>query len=132
MAKKDKKDSEVLKTPEQPVSNVRAFFTKEITDQIGTMGVKEMESIMKGMVNTREFIAILKYTNMRTPLLDMTLRGTDPTKDAHKISWAQGALAGLCDVENYIIDLNAPKQSTSEEPQEDQPAGGSPEGVIMG
>jgi hypothetical protein len=134
MAKKDKDTEvkqEVPKTPEVPVSTVRTFFTKELNDQIAGMSAKEMESLLKAMVSSREFIAILKYSSMRTPLLDATLRGTDPTKEPAKISWAQGAMAGLSDLESYIIDLNAPKVEP-EEREEGEPAGGRPEGVIIG
>lgn len=112
-------------TPEQPVSNIRSYFTKEINEQIAEMSVKEMESLMKDLITTRNWIALLKYTSMRTPLLDATLRGTDPSKDPSKISWAQGALAGLCDIESYVIDLNAPKVEKDEQENNnnDQPEG---------
>jgi hypothetical protein len=65
---------------------------------------------------------------MRTPLLDAQLRGTDPTKDPHIISWAQGAMAGLSDVTNYIIDLNAPKVDAIEKETGNTNSG--PEGII--
>jgi hypothetical protein len=126
--KKDTK-AEVPKTPEQLATNVRSYFTKDINERIAKMSVKEMESLMKEMANTEQWIALLKYTSMRTPLLDATLRGTDPTKDPAKISWAQGALAGLCDIETYVIDLNAPAP-VAEEAEEGDAPGGRPEGVI--
>ena len=128
--KKENKKEEALKTPEQLASNVRSYYTKEIIDRMTEMSTKEMESVMKDLVNSNYWIAILKYTSMRTPLLDATLRGTDPVKDPSKISWAQGAMAGLCDIETYVIDLNAPR-TIEEEPEEGQPAGGRPEGVII-
>ena len=86
-----------------------------------------MEAVMKDVINTRTWIAILKYTGMRTPLLDATLRSTDASKDPSKISWAQGAFAGVCDIETYIIDLNSPQPVQ----EEDEPTGGQP-GVIIG
>lgn len=127
---KDKK-VEVPKAPEQPVSNIRTYFTKEIHDQIVEMSTKEMESVMKDLITTRHWIALLKYTSMRTPLLDAQLRATNPTKDPHAISWAQGAMAGLCDIETYVIDLNAPAP-VPEEVEDGQAPGGRPEGVIIG
>jgi len=114
MNKKNIKE-DVPQTPEQPTSSVRSYFTKEILTQMAEMSGKEMESILKEMIDTPQFIALLKYTSMRTPLLDATLRGTDPIKDPSKISWAQGAMAGLCDIETYIVDLNAPKQEEERE-----------------
>ena len=126
-----KKKQEVPKTPDIPASNIRSFFTKEINDQMAGMSVKVMETTLKQMVGTQEFIAILKYNSMRTPLLDMSLRGTNPVTDPHKISWSQGCMAGLNDLESYVIDLNAPK-SPDEESEGDESVGGKPEGVIIG
>lgn len=128
--KKDKK-GEVPQTPEQLASNVRSYFTKEINDQMSAMSVKEMESLMKELISTRYFTALIKYTSMRTPLLDATLRGTDPIKEPSKMSWAQGCMAGICDIETYVIDLNAPAPAP-EAPEEGEPASGRPEGVIVG
>lgn len=110
MAKKESVATDVPQTPEQPASNVNRYFTKEILAQIAEMSTKEMENVLREMLGTQQFIAMTKYTSMRTPLLDMTLRGTSPTADPHKISWSQGAYAGLSDLETYILDLNAPKQ----------------------
>lgn len=115
----------------KPVSNVRTFFTKEINDQIAAMTPKEMENSLKDLMGTRQFIALLKYTGLRSIFLDTQLRTVNPTENPHLISWAQGCMAGVCDIENYIIDISAPK-AKQEEPEEDQPAGGKPEGVIMG
>lgn len=126
--KKDTILSEVPKVPEKSSSpsNIRSYFTKEILDQMEGMSKKEMESVLKGMIDSREFIALLKYTDLRTPLLDATLRGTNPNMDPHKISWAQGAMAGLCDIEAYIIDLNRPE----EKQEEKEPGLTRPEGII--
>lgn len=108
---------------EQSVSNVRSYFTKEIVEKMSEMGAKEMESVLKAMVSSREWIAILKYISMRTPLLDATLRTTNPTTDPHIISWSQGAMAGLSDMENYIIELNSTKQEVEEENTNESPEG---------
>lgn len=106
---KENKQQDVPQTPEQVASSVRSYFTEDVNKQISEMTVKQMENLMKDLVTTPHWIAILKYTSMRTPLLDATLRSTDPTKEPHKISWSQGALAGLWDIETYVIELNAPK-----------------------
>lgn len=127
MKKNNKED--VSKASEAPRSNVRSFFTKEINSKISEMTAKEMESVLRGMIDSREFVALLKYTGMRTTLLDATLRSINPTTDPHKISLAQGCLAGVCDIESYIIDLNAPRPKESTEEGDGQP---KPEGVIIG
>lgn len=130
----NKKETKKETSSEKPTSNVRSYYTKEILQQINEMGVKEMESIMKDLANTPFWIAILKYTGMRTPLLDVTLRSADPSKEQHKISWSQGCMAGLCDIEGYVIDLNTPKSQVSEEPTDNGgeiPPTSKPEGVII-
>ena len=127
MKKKQEEQSEEKKVDEQAEvkelidSGVRTYFTKEINDQITEMGVKEMESSLKGFVTSREWIAMLKYVNMRTVFIDTQLRSANPTTDPHTISWAQGALAGICDIENYVIELNAPKPTVEED--DSNPAG---------
>lgn len=126
-----KEKNTVPQAPSQPASNVRNYFTKEINEQISGMSPKEMENLMKDIIGNRQWIAILKYTGLRTLLLDSSLRTINPSEDPHSISWSQGALAGLCDIENYVIDLNAPKVA-QEEPEEGQPVSGKPEGVIIG
>jgi len=127
-----KKASESSK---QSPSNVRSYFTKEINDQIEGMSSKEMETTMKDLINTQHWIALLKYTSLRMLLLDATLRGTDPLKDPSKILWAQGAMAGLSDVETYVIEINNPtpqSEEVSEESLEEGLAGSNPGGTIIG
>jgi hypothetical protein len=115
----------------KPVSNVRNYFTKEINDQIQEMGMKEMESLLKEMVSLRQWIALLKYTGIRMSLLEASLRVANPYKEPDKISQFQGIMAGLSDVENYVIDLNAPPTPAEkvEMPEQDLPQGGITIGV---
>jgi len=128
--KKEIPTSEAIQPKEKPVSDIRAFFTKDIIEQMSEMSLKEMESVLRELVSSRTFIAMLKYSNVRTPLLESMLRGTNPTKDPHSISYAQGCMAGLDDLNSYIIELNAPK------PKETQTGDGDTEpraeGTIMG
>lgn len=128
MAKKEKSIQEdIPKTPEQLAKNVNSYFDSEINERITSMSLKEMENLMKDFVALPHWIAILKYRELRSQLLDATLRSTDPVKEPSKISWAQGALAGLCDVETYVIDLNAPRSIPEDESTEIRQ-----DGVIMG
>jgi hypothetical protein len=124
--------NETPKAPEKEsvAQNVRGYFTKDVNDQIVEMNLKEMEGILKEFINSREWIALLKYNSLRMPLLDANLRSLNPQTDAHKLSWSQGCLAGLCDIESYVIELNAPKpQQEIVEPQ--NVSGAHPEGVII-
>ena len=129
MKKKDI-SKKAIKDSKKPVSNVRSYFTKEVTDRISEMSIKEMESAMKDLITTHYWTAILKYTGIRTPLLDASLRSIDPVKDPSKISWSQGALAGLSDIEGYVIELNDPTPKS--ESDEDESEEAKAEGVIIG
>lgn len=115
---------------ERAPSTVGSYFTEEINNQIREMTPKQMQSILKEMISTPYWIAILKYVGMRTPILDATLRGTNPSVDPSKISWAQGCLAGMSDLEGYVIELNSSKVS-GEEVEGDR-AEPRAEGVIIG
>ena len=123
--KKNIKD-ETSQTAEQPISSVNKYFTKEIRSQMSDMTTKEMENILREMIDTRQFIALIKYSNMRTLYIDMTLRTTNPVKDPHVISYHQGAFAGICDLETYVIELNAPKVEAEDNDEENKT-----EGVII-
>ncbi|MFA5696588.1 MAG: hypothetical protein WC917_04060 [Bacilli bacterium] len=124
--KKGEKKQETVK--EQPISNVRAYFTKEINSQMVEMTSKEMETLMKELISKREWIAMLKYVSIRTMLLDSQLRTCNPSNDPHTISWSQGALAGLSDIENYVIELNSSKK---EEEDIEENTNYDPEGKIQ-
>lgn len=116
-----KKNEEKVEQPQE--SNVRSYFTADINSKVSEMTMKEMESLMKEMISSRQWIAILKYVGTRSLLLDSQLRATNPTNDPHTISWSQGALAGIYDIENYIIDLNASKKEEEEENTNFDPEG---------
>lgn len=130
MVKKGKIDSEASEAEETLASSVRSYHTKEMVERIAAMSMKEMESVLKDLAGTNYFTAIQKYSSMRMPLLDATVRGTDPVKDPSKISWAQGAMAGLSDLEGYVIELNTPKPQ--QEQDDEEPVQTRPEGVIVG
>lgn len=115
--KKKEVASSIPETPETPVSNVRTYFTKEINDQIAEMDLKRMESILKDLPDSPYWIAILKYTQARMPMLDAQLRITDPYKEPYKVVFAQGCMAGICDLETYIIDLISPNPSDTQTPE---------------
>lgn len=112
-------------------ASVRSHFTKEIIDQISGMNKNEMESLLKDVMGTRLWIALLKYSSMRTPMLDSQLRTINPITNPYEISWAQGCYAGVCDLETHIIDLNTPSQKEEDEQDYDS-TGEASNGVLMG
>ena len=121
-----KKKETTTESTEQQESSVRSYFTQEINAQMSEMSMKEMESLLKEMISSRQWIAILKYVNTRSLLLESQLRTINPTADPHTISWAQGAMAGIYDIENYVIELNSEKKEVKEEENTND----SPEGII--
>ena len=106
-------------------SGVREYFTKEINDGINDMSMIEMESQLKEFINTRTWIALLKYTGIRSKILEGTLRMADPVTNPSSISRAQGCLAGISDLESYVIELNAKKPENDSKEESD-----SIEGVV--
>jgi len=123
--KKEKKENSESKSSTPAMTNVRNYFTEEINKRVEEMTVKEMESILKSLINTDHWVALLKYNEVRLPMLDSILRSTDPIKDASRISWTQGCMAGLWDVPTYIIDLNNNQERTTTDE-------GTPGGISIG
>lgn len=128
---KDNVPSSTDRAQEQAPSNVMSYFTKEINDRVFEMSIKEMESLMKEIVTTRYWLAMLKYSGVRNIALDSMLRVTNPYKDPFTISWAQGSMAGIHDLETYIIDLNTPKPDQKKDDKEGF-SETKPDRVIMG
>lgn len=109
--------------------NLGDYFTPEIQVQIDSMNKKQMEAILQEFTNSAAWIAMLKYRQVRFPTLDSILRTTNPHTDPHKVSWAQGCMAGLCDLESFIIDLITPKLKNK---QNNLPNNSTQGSVIMG
>jgi hypothetical protein len=118
MKKATKKVEEVEKEQENeiPRSEVRNYFTPEVLSRINEMSDATMYGVLKEFIDTEAWIALVKWTSKRLPLLDANLRSANPYVDPYKIAWTQGVQAGMCDVENLVIDLNKPK--TVEDNQE--------------
>lgn len=90
---------------------IKSYYTKDINDAIAGMSMNQMKMMLKELAEMPHWIAVLKYSSARIPFLDSILRSTSPIADPGKISWAQGAMAGVCDLENFVIDeVLAPKK----------------------
>lgn len=88
-------------------SNVSEYFTDDVNQAIDAMSDKQMEGILREMIDSIQWTAMLKYVDLRSRVTESTLRGTNPHENPHAISFAQGALAGLSDLVTYVISLNA-------------------------
>jgi len=111
-------------------SNVQKYYTKEVRDRIREMTSDEMEGLLRGFISTREWIALLKYNERRAMVMDSILRTTNPINDPSTISWAQGGLAGLSDLETYVIEVNAQSDQKIEEKEEERNSEYRTEGII--
>lgn len=90
-------------TMQQPVSEVRKYFTGDINKLIDGMSEKEMLTQLKELSGTRYWIAILKYNQARLAHAQNFLFSADPFKDPTGISRYQGLMLGLSDLANAVI-----------------------------
>ena len=74
-----KKDREAH-TAEDIASSVNDYFDDDVNSRIEEMTTKEMESILRDFINSREWIAFLKYNSLRRPLLDGGVPGNKSTR----------------------------------------------------
>lgn len=88
---------------QQPVSEIRDYFTKDINDQISGMSGPEMLTLLKELSDTRYWIAILKYNSERLAFSQNFLFSADPFKDPTGIARYQGVMLGLSDLSNAVI-----------------------------
>lgn len=104
-------------------AKIKAYYTPEINEAISGMSMAQMRMMLKELAGMPHWIAVLKYSSARMPFLDSILRSTNPMVDPFKIAWSQGAMAGVCDLENFVVDeLLTP--NTPEARDADVPAAG--------
>ena len=95
---------------------VKSYFTKEVRSQINEMTNDEMKALLKGLIATREWIAIVKYIEMREIVSENSLKVVNPVTDPFTIAFAQGTLAGINDLPIAVISLNAEESVGPEAP----------------
>jgi len=95
---------------------VKAYFTKEVRSQINEMTQDEMKALLKGLIATREWIAIVKYIEMREVVSENSLKVINPVTDPYTIAFSQGTLAGINDLEIAVIALNAEEVAEPQAP----------------
>lgn len=101
---------EASKEVKQPIQNVREYFTPDINAAIGSMSIKEMLSILKELPGSMFWIAILKYNQERLGVTQSALFSGDPGKDPTGMARQQGIMLGISDLQNVVIQLNAPQE----------------------
>jgi hypothetical protein len=96
-------------------NNASAYFTPEIESKIAAMGPQEMQEVLKAMVSTPAWIALLKYNQDRLRYVQGSLFYTDPVKEPTEIARTQGIMLGLSDFQNAVIGLISQGEGGEEE-----------------
>jgi len=92
------------------------YFTKEIQDCINEMSSDEMKGLLLDLESTQYWIAILKYSQERTMVVQNALMTIDPIEKATDMCRNQGILMGQSDLQQMVIllkeraDKNAPEK----------------------
>ena len=87
------------------------YFNKDIETAMAEMSEKEMLRELVNLEETRAWIAILKYNQIRLQQSQAAIFSGDPIKDPSNILRNQGVMLGLSDLQNAIILLKQERQS---------------------
>lgn len=107
---------------QQPVQPTREYFTAEVNERIQKMTEEEMLRELEALEQTRAWVAILKYTQVRLQQSQTAVLSGDPYRDPTQIARNQGVMLGLCDLQNAVILL---KLDREQQEQQQQPQGAS-------
>lgn len=100
---------------QQPIAGVREYFTDAINEQVNGMSLPEMADLLKGLPQSRIWIAVLKYNQERLLYSQSILFSADPFKNPTDMARQQGVMLGLSDLQNAVIELNTERKQEDEE-----------------
>ena len=89
-------------------------YNKQFIGAIEKMDHEQMMQELKALSETKYWIAIIKYFQMRRAVATGGICTMDPVKDPTAIARTQGALSGLSDLEEMVYRLNNPVESEEE------------------
>lgn len=89
-------------------------FNGQFIDAITAMEHDEMMQLLKSLSGTKNWIAIVKYLQMRRAVATGGICTMDPVTNPTAIARAQGALSGLSDLEEIVYRLNNPASDEDE------------------
>jgi hypothetical protein len=98
------------------VDAVKAYFTKEVYEQIQDVSLDEMKTLLKELEGTRTWFAIIKYNQERLSNAQNALITLDPFKDPTTMARYQGVMSGLLDLQEGVITLKY-EAKRSEDPK---------------
>lgn len=106
-AKEEKKEEEVDSGQIQQAAAqvVQKYFTKDVNEAIQRMSNDEMFTLLRQVEATPYWTAILRYNNLRMLSAQSALNTLDPVTNPTAIGRQQGAMMGLCDLQNAIITM---------------------------
>jgi hypothetical protein len=81
------------------------YFSQDIEKMISEMSEKEMFRELINLEETRAWIAILKYNQIRLQQSQSAIFAGDPIKDPSSMLRNQGVMLGLSDLQNAVILL---------------------------
>lgn len=102
-----------------PNTNVQGYFTQEINNAMAEMSEEEMLKTLATIEGTRQWIAILKYNQIRLRHSQAGILSADPFKDPSGIARNQGVMLGISDLQNAVIILKAEQKEAARAADED-------------
>lgn len=106
---------ETAQNPEQPISTVRTYFTKEVNAQLEEMTPEVMWNLLKELEGSPFWTAILKYNQERLKYTQNSLFTGDPFKEPTNMARTQGIMLGISDLQNAVIHIVTAPPAEEEE-----------------
>lgn len=91
--------------PVPTITPTQEYFTEELEASMREMSESEMLKELLILEETRAWIAILKYNQIRLVQSQGAIFAGDPIKDPTNMLRNQGVMLGLSDMQNAIIIL---------------------------
>jgi len=89
----------------ETTNEIQNYFTDEVREQISGMTSSDMKDILRGLEGTPVWVAILKYTQERIGTVQGSFLTLDPVNEPTKIARYQGAITGMLDLQDAVLNL---------------------------
>lgn len=94
---------------------ISGYFNAGRNEEVASLKQDQMYHLLTELEGTPYWIAILKYVQQRLLIAQSTINVLDPVKDPTGIARNQGAMIGLVDIQNAVIQLIEEKKSKGKE-----------------
>lgn len=120
--KKEEVKEKEVPTPEQMQQSaaqaIQSYFTREINEEVRDMTNDVMFMKLRNLEQSEFWIAILRYNNLRLLNAQSALNTIDPVTYPSAISKQQGAMMGLVDLQNAIIQMVEAEKLAAQETED--------------